>query len=153
MKIRHADLERDGDDIVAGAWDFVRRAGNPYWIPRSRDTFERHLLQLFKNPALDIIVAEHDGRIVAGIGICHVPFLWNPDLDAVEELFWWASANAPPHAAIAVLRHAIEKARETAAPREVLFTMRSMETSPNDVGRVYARLGLTHTEITHMGVI
>jgi hypothetical protein len=153
MNIRLADFSTDGQAILDGAWDFIRRMGNPAWVPVCRDDFEQHLLHLLKNPAFEILIAEHDGEIVAGIGVCRCSFMWNPDYTAVEEIFWWASPAAPPHAAISVLRHAIDWAREEASPREVLFSMKRMDTSPDGVGRLYERLGLTHMEVSHMGVI
>lgn len=153
MKIRAANFETDWEGILAGAWDFIQRMGDPDWVPTSRNRFETHLLQLFRNPAFEIYIADDKDEIVAGIGIVRVPFMWNPDYTAVEELFWWASPDAPPQAAISVLRHAIEAARADAAPREVLLTMKRLDTSPDGVGRLYDRLGLKHREVSHTGVI
>ena len=154
MQIREADFERDGDQILAGAWNFVTRIAETEWIPTDRDAFEDYLLALLGNPAFRVFVAEDNGAIVAGIGLAESPFMWYPEMTSVEELFWWAAPDAPPRAAIAVLRHAVNWARSRAPKGEVFLTMKYMQdSSPATVGRIYDRMGLHHVEISQSGVI
>lgn len=156
MKIRQVDFGRQEDvrDMLEGAWNFVGRMGsNIEWMPKTRQEFEDHLLELLKNPAFEIFGVEHEGEGVAGMAVVHCPFMWNPRLHSVEEVFWWASPAAPPHAALGLLRHVIDWARAQAADKKVVISMKRLETSPPEVAKVYDRLGLTRKEFTHMGVL
>jgi len=111
------------------------------------------LLELFKNPAFEIFCAEHEGKGVAGMAVVACPFMWNPRLHSMEEVFWWASPAAPPHAALGLLRHVIDWARAQAADKKVVISMKRLESSPPDVEHIYNRLGLKRQEVTHMGVL
>lgn len=154
MEVRLCDFSTDGVDVINGTWDFINRMGSVDWVPEDRDKFEDHILKLLSNPAFEIIGAfDDDGQCVAGIGIAAAPFMWNPDLLAVEEIFWWASKDAPPTAALQVLRFATDWAKREAAPNKVIFTMKRMDVSPPGVERIYDRLGLRHTEVSHSGVL
>lgn len=156
MKIRQVDFGREEDvrDMLEGAWNFVGRMGtNTEWMPDSREEFEDHLLELFKNPAFEIFGVEHEGKGVAGMAVVACPFMWNPKYYSVEEVFWWASPAAPPHAALGLLRHVVAWARAQAVDSKVVISMKSLETSPPGVRHIYNRMGLTRQEHTHMGVI
>jgi len=150
--IREADFSIDGEEILAGVRDFVGRMDWHAWMPEDPDELDDIVLKLLDNPAIEVTVAEHDNRIVAGAGFVVAPFYWNPEMMAAEELFWWGAPDAPALAARGVLRGAIDSVKDR-YPEPVVVTMKRMETSPDAVGRLYERMGLTHLEYQHIGVI
>ena len=152
MIIREADFSIDGEQILEGVRDFVGRMDWHEWMPADPDALADIVLRLLENPAIEITVAEHDDRIVAGAGFVVGPFHWNPEMMSAEELFWWGAPDAPALAARGVLRGAIDSVKDR-YPDPVVVTMKRMETSPDAVGRLYERMGLTHLEYQHIGVI
>jgi len=150
--IREADFSIDGEEILAGVRDFVSRMDWHAWMPEDPDELDDIVLKLLDNPAIEVTVAEHDNRIVAGAGFVVAPFYWNPEMMAAEELFWWGAPDAPALAARGVLRGAIDSVKDR-YPEPVVVTMKRMETSPDAVARLYERMGLTHLEYQHIGVI
>jgi hypothetical protein len=150
--IREADFSIDGEEILAGVRDFVGRMDWHAWMPEDPDELDDIVLKLLDNPAIEVTVAEHDNRIVAGAGFVVAPFYWNPEMMAAEELFWWGAPDAPALAARGVLRGAIDSVKDR-YPEPVVVTMKRMETSPDAVARLYERMGLTHLEYQHIGVI
>ena len=154
MKVRVADFEKDGAKIIEGAWRFIEQIENKDWLPEDRDSFETNFIELCRNPALEVFVADHDGEPVAGIGLLSCPYWLNPQMLAVEDMFWFAFKEAPPMAAAMVLRRAIDWAKEKAKPNKVIFTLsRIVGTSPSAVEQIYEKLELNHTEIRHTGVL
>lgn len=152
MIIREADFSIDGEEILAGVRDFVGRMDWHAWMPEDPNELDDIVLKLLDNPAIEVTVAEHDNRIVAGAGFVVAPFYWNPEMMSAEELFWWGAPDAPALAARGVLRGAIDSVKDR-YPEPVVVCMKRMETSPDAVGRLYERMGLTHLEYQHIGVI
>lgn len=152
MIIREADFSIDGEEILAGVRDFVGRMDWHAWMPEDPNELDDIVLKLLDNPAIEVTVAEHEDRIVAGAGFVVAPFYWNPEMMSAEELFWWGAPDAPALAARGVLRGAIDSVKDR-YPEPVVVTMKRMETSPDAVGRLYERMGLTHLEYQHIGVI
>ena len=152
MIIREADFGIDGEQILDGVHDFVSRMDWHAWMPADPDALDNIVLSLLENPAIEVTVAEHDDRIVAGAGFIVAPFHWTPEMMSVEEMFWWGATDAPALAARGVLRGAIDSVKDR-YPEPVVVSMKRMETSPDAVARLYERMGLTHLEYTHIGVI
>ncbi len=152
MIIREADFSIDGEEILDGVSDFVSRMDWHEWMPEDRDQLDEVVLKMLNHPAIEVTVAEHEGRLVAGAGFVVGPFHWNPEMMSAEELFWWGAPDAPALAARGVLRGAIDSVKDR-YPEQVVVTMKRMETSPDALGRLYERMGLTHLEYQHIGVI
>ena len=68
-------------------WDFVQFAGYADFVPSERNRFETTMLELLRNPVFQVFLAEDRGRPVAGIGVSQMPYLLNPEMTMVEELF------------------------------------------------------------------
>ena len=151
MIIREADFSKDWSSIVDGMWDFVQFAGYADFVPSERNHFETTMLELLRNPVFQVFLADDRGRPVAGIGVSQIPFLFNPELTMVEELFWWSTDQAPPSAAGRLLAHTVEWAQQSSG--RTLLMMKRLSNSPEQLEQIYKRLGLSHVEISHMGVI
>ena len=151
MIIREADFSKDWSAIVNGMWDFVQFAGYADCVPSERNRFETTVLELLRNPVFQVFLAEDGGRPVAGIGVSQMPYLLNPELTMVEELFWWSTDQAPPTAAGRLLHHTVEWARQSSGRN--LLMMKRLSNSPEQLEQIYERLGLAHVEISHMGEI
>ena len=151
MIIREADFSKDWSAIVNGMWDFVQFAGYADFVPSERNRFETTMLELLRNPVFQVFLAEDRGRPVAGIGVSQMPYLLNPEMTMVEELFWWSTDQAPPTAAGRLLNHTVEWARQSSGRN--LLMMKRLSNSPEQLEQIYERLGLAHVEISHMGEI
>ena len=151
MIIREADFSKDWSAIVNGMWDFVQFAGYADFVPSERNRFETTLLELLRNPVFQVFLAEDRGRPVAGIGVSQMPYLLNPEMTMVEELFWWWTDQAPPSAAGRLFHHTVEWARQSSG--RTLLMMKRLSNSPEQLEQIYERLGLAHVEISHMGEI
>ena len=151
MIIREADFSKDWSAIVNGMWDFVQFAGYADFVPSERNRFETTMLELLRNPVFQVFLAEARGRPVAGIGVSQMPYLLNPEMTMVEELFWWSTDQAPPSAAGRLLHHTVEWARQSSG--RTLLMMKRLSNSPEQLEQIYERLGLAHVEISHMGEI
>jgi len=150
--IREADFSIDGEQILEGVRDFVSRMDWHEWMPADPDAFDDAVLKLLANPAIEVTIAEHEDRIVAGAGFLVAPLFWNPAMMSAEEMFWWGAPDAPALAARGVLRGAIDSVKDR-YPEPVVVNMKRMETTPDAVARLYERMGLTHLEYQHIGVI
>ena len=151
MIIREADFSKDWSAIVNGMWDFVQFAGHTDFVPSERNRFETTMLELMRNPVFQVFLAEDKSRPVAGIGVSQMPYLLNPEMTMVEELFWWSTDQAPPSAAGRLLAHTVEWAQQSSD--RTLLMMKRLSNSPEQLEQIYERLGLRHVEISHMGEI
>ena len=82
---------------------------------------------------------EQGGGVVGGLGVTIGPWIWNPALTEMSELFFWVRPGAPVTAALRLLRRAFTDAEKQKID---LATFVALPTSPVKVARVYARLGL-----------
>ena len=151
MIIRFADVDADAPQIIEGVWDFIARMDFKTYLPDREEDFEEWFLTILKSDPVDTLVAEKNGDVVAGLGLAFTPFLWNPAIVHADELFWWASPKAPPTAALALLRFALDWSRQVGGKRKVMATFKSLTSSPEAVGRIYERHGLRETETAYMG--
>ena len=151
MIVREADFSKDWSAIVNGMWNFVQFAGYADFVPSERNRFETTMLELLRNPIFQVFLAEDNGQPIAGIGVSQTPYLLNPEMTMVEELFWWSTDQAPPSAAGRLLAHTVEWARQSSG--RTLLIMKRLSNSPEQLEQIYERLGLAHVEISHMGEI
>lgn len=92
ISIRSADLNTDALAITDGARDFAERS---VVKPILGDDFVSIVSKIITLLDTEILLAEHDGRVVGGIAVFYIPYLWNPGVLTAEELFWWTMPGAP----------------------------------------------------------
>jgi hypothetical protein len=150
MIIRLADVDKDRDAILSGLHDFISRMDFQEFVIEDRAEFEAHFMGLMAGPTVDIIVADDEGDLVAGLGLFYSPLFWNPKVMHAEELFWWAADRAPKSAAMRVLRFAIAGIDNIDYDGKKMISFKSLTSSPASVGKVYEHLGLREIETSYM---
>lgn len=141
MIVRLANFDTDALAIVNGAREFSQQTSLASWF-RSGNEFVQDISKIMVLDNLEISVAEHNGKIVGGIGIVYVPFIWNQSILLGDELFWWTSQDAPFRAGRALFDFAIKRIEEKGA----VPMFRSLDTSPEHIEKFYARRGLKQFE-------
>ena len=150
MIVRLADPLNDAGEILNGAKDFVSRMDFIGPMPQDDAGLIAAMTRLYELPGFEIAVAEHDERIVGGIGMIYAPFVWNPGLVTASEMFWWTAPGAPRTAALALLRWVEKRMVEKGARLKEFVKLTS---SPAGVTRVYERMGLRKVQESWMGSI
>jgi hypothetical protein len=128
-----------------GARDFASRLAYRDFLPATEDALVEAVGRVVTFGTVETTVCEHEGRIVAGLGLSFVPHLWNPNVTLGEELFWWAAPGAPPAAALMLIR----AARRRIAEREALPLFKALANSPAALDRVYRAIGLSPVETSY----
>ena len=146
MIIRPADLEKDALAIVEGARDFANRT--PIQSLLTGNTFTEAVSRIVTLPDFELIVAEHDGVVVGGIGIFYTPLLWNSDFLTAEEHFWWTAKDAPFRTGKALLNQAMINIEEKGA----IPMFKSLSTSHKGVDRAYRKFGMEPVETLYMKI-
>lgn len=141
ISIRKANFDTDALAIVNGAKEFADSTSLKSWF-RSGDEFVEDIAKIMTLDNLEILVAEYGDKIVGGIGIVYIPFIWNQSILIGDELFWWTSPEAPFKAGRALFDRAMKNIED----RGAMPMFRSLNTSPRHVGRFYERTGLTQFE-------
>lgn len=147
MELRDLDLDRDVPELLAGMRDFISRMDYHDFLPKSEEELLMALARLLDLGA-EVIVVEHEGKLVGGIGMLYAPNIWNKELLSGEELFFWTSREAPPSVALRLIRGARLRARERGCEHLVF---KSLTSSPSNLDRVYHSLGLRPVELSYMG--
>lgn len=148
IKIRPANFDTDALSIVNGAREFSQQTSLASWF-RSGEEFVEDISKLMVLDNLEITVAEHEGKIVGGVGIVYVPFIWNHSILVGDELFWWTAPNAPFKTGTALFDFAMKRIKEKGA--RPMF--RSLDTSPKHIEQFYERRGLNKFESIFTQVI
>jgi hypothetical protein len=151
MIIRLADVRNEAEQVLMMARDFISRLDNGDFLPEEK-SFEQYVIEVLSLDHVEVIVAEHDGKIVAGMGMAFGPFFWNPGMIQAEELFWWASPDAPKTAAIRVLKEMLRRAIDTPFEGKTVVAFKKLTSSPEGVGALYERMGLKEAETNYVGV-
>ena len=141
MIIRQANFDTDALAIIEGAREFSQQTSLASWF-RNGQEFIEDISKIMVLDNLEISVAEHDGKIVGGIGIVYIPFTWNASILLGDELFWWTSKNAPFKTGASLFYFAMKRIKEKGA--RPMF--RSLDTSPEHIEKFYAREGLNKFE-------
>lgn len=151
ITIRAADLAADLDIVLHGASEFVRLANRPELFPEpGSEELAGVIGKLMSVPGFTVLLAEHDGRMVGGIGYWVGPYLMSMTKIELQELFWWCAADAPPRAAMMLLREAVRRGTEAGA---TVKTFHRLTTSPEGVDAAYRRIGLAPIQVTYMGTV
>lgn len=137
IKIRPANFDTDALAIVEGAREFSQQTSLASWFRHGQE-FVEDISKLMVLDNLEISVAEHDGKIVGGIGIVYVPFIWNHSILVGDELFWWTNKIAPFKTGTTLFDFAMKRIEEKGA--KPMF--RSLDTSPKHIEQFYERRGL-----------
>ena len=140
MIIRPANFETDALSITDGAREFSQQTSLASWF--RNDEFIEDISKIMVLDNLEISVAEHEGKVVGGIGIVYVPFVWNQSILVGDELFWWTSGNAPFKTGTSLFDFAMKRITEKGA--RPMF--RALDTSPKHVEKFYERRGLKKIE-------
>ncbi len=148
MKIRNADLEKDALAIMDGARDFRARVEFQTLFPEDDNDFVKAVGKIINTQGVKVLVAAQDEKIVAGICFFIAPFVWNPNRLVAEELFWWASKDAPFKAAYHVIDYAMTYIELLGA----VPLFKSLTTSPKGVDKIYRRFGLKPMETLYTRV-
>jgi hypothetical protein len=152
MITRLVDVEKDADKVLAGFKDFVSRMDFTEYLPVGEEWWDEYIIKILSVPEIEVIAADDDGRLVAGIGISYTQFLWNPGLVHADELFWWAAEDAPPTAAIRVFKHAMKSIKDAERKDKVFTSFKALTSSPDSVKSLYKRMGLREIETNFVGV-
>lgn len=118
------------------------------FLPDSDEALMLALGRVLSQPGVTVLVAERGGEVIGGIGLLLAPQLWNPEIIAMEELFWWVAPEAPNVTALCLLRAARRLAQECGVAQ---VTFKSLTSSPPAIDRVYRRMGLRPVETAYMG--
>ena len=142
MIIREADLAIDAGQIMVGARNFVERVAFKSMIPKDEAVFIRAVGRIISLSGFELLLAEHEDRVVGGIGILYTPYQWNPEIIVAEELFWWAAEDAPYRTGYLLIEEAMKRITE----RNAIPVFRKLTTSPDGVKKLYAKYGMTQVE-------
>lgn len=145
MIVREADLEKDALALVDAAHNFTSRMVYTDFLPDTETGFIASFGNLLALDGMKTIVAEHDGEIVGMLGMFFSPHLWNNEKISAAEVFMWTAPEAPATTLLAMIR-AVRK-----MARGAIVTFKSLESSPDNLDKVYNRLGLTKVETSYMG--
>jgi len=148
--IRISDPYKDANALVEAAKDFVSRMDYKECFPEDPTDFIDALSRIILADYVETYVAEHDGVVVATIGMAFLPHMWNPKMLHAEELFWWAAKDAPKTAAMRLLKFTRNRAKEKGA---TIMTFKKLTSSPAGVGNVYERMGMREIETAYSGLI
>lgn len=140
INIRPANFDTDALSIIDGAREFSQQTSLASWF-RNGSEFVEDISKLMVLDNLEILVAEHEGKIVGGIGIVYVPFIWNHSILVGDELFWWTK-NAPFKTGTSLFDFAMKRIKEKGA--RPMF--RALDTSPEHIEKFYERRGLMKIE-------
>ena len=141
ITIRPANFDTDALAIIDGAREFSQQTSLASWF-RHGGEFIEDISKIMVLDNLEISVAEHDGKIVGGIGIVYIPFIWNRSIIVGDELFWWTSKSAPFKTGSSLFDFAMKRIKEKGA--RPMF--RSLDTSPVHIEKFYIRRGLRKLE-------
>lgn len=150
LAIRLADPAEDFAKVLHGADDFARLADRPELFPAPGSAEMAEVVRkLMAIPGFAVLLAEDDGRLAGGLGYWVGPYLMRAARLEFQEIFWWAAEDAPPRAALLLLREGLRRGRDAGA---TVITLHRLLTSPVGVDVAYRRLGATPIQVTYMGV-
>lgn len=147
VTIRPADLEGDALAIVDGARDFIARMDYREILPADNEEIVAAVARLVTIPGVEVVVAEHEGEIVGGIGMLYSPFLWNAKVKAAEQLFVWTAKGAPPTTLLCLLRAVRQRMKD----ENCEFANFKANLNHPGFDGVLCRMGLRPVETVYIG--
>ena len=98
-----------------------------------------------------LLVADNGDELIGMVGLCVVPFLFNPSILSACEVMWWVDpTQRKTGAGVALLRGVEPAVREKGAQ---VIQMIHLESSPAQAGALYERLGFERKEHSYMKVL
>lgn len=150
MEIRQIDLKADKDQALLGMKDFISRMEYTEFIPDDEEELWSSFVRLYELGVVSVVVADHEGELVGGIGMVYSPCIWNINVTAAEELFWWAYDHAPITTALRLIRRARQDVKDVGC---AFVTFKSLTSSPKAVDSIYRKMGLKPIETNYMGAL
>ena len=150
MIIRVSDPVTDALEIMDGVRDFISRMDFTDCLPEDDAGIIDVVGNIVALEDVEVLVAEHEGKIVGILMMIYFPHLWNPKLINAEELLWWGSKDAPKTTGLRMLRFAKKRAKEKGA---YFMTFTKLTCSPKNLGRVYERMGMREIETSYVGLL
>ena len=151
MIIRISDPYEDADNLMRAAVDRVSSMGDLIkYFPKDMSDFTDAMSRLFLADYIDIIVAEHEGKPVGGVGMAYLHHIWNPKLLNAEEVFLWIASDAPKTTGMRLLKFAKRHSKKRGAD---VITFRKLVSNPDMLASVYKRMGLEEIEIAYSGLL
>lgn len=138
MIIRPANFDTDALAIIDGARAFAKFTGMNLF-PTDDDEFVAAIGRIMTMEGFEILLAEHEDRIVGGIGILYGLFMWNPSILIAEERFWWAYKDSPFRTGKNLMDEAMKRIDEKGATP--VFQL--LENSPKGAEKIYQHYGLS----------
>jgi len=105
MIIRQADFNTDALEIMDVVKDFISRQRSDFF-PRTEKELIASVAQIVSFHDIRLTVAEHEGRIVGGLGIFYGIRIGIPDI------FWITSTNAPKTTSFRLIREAMKDIKQ-----------------------------------------
>lgn len=134
---------------MEGARDFVSRMDFTAFLPDADEDFVASVGFLISLPGFEILLAEHEGAVVGGIGLLFAPHIWNRKALTMAEQFIWCAPGAPPTTFLRLMR-AAEARRVERGARVAEFV--NLTSSPRGIAGVYTAMGLRKVQEGWMGV-
>lgn len=152
MIVRLADFDKatDAAGIMHGARRFIAELDCVDFLPHDDDTLADALARVASLPGFELALADLDGDIVGGLAVLFGPFLWNPKLLSVSEMFFWVAPEAPKITALRLLRFIDERTKLHGATVREFFSLRS---SPPTVAQLYERMGMVKVQTGFIGKV
>ncbi|MFT5440053.1 MAG: hypothetical protein ACI9MJ_001920 [Alphaproteobacteria bacterium] len=147
MKLRHADREKDYEEIINGIREFVRTHVAQDLIPADAAFLPVIARRFLDRDDVDVMLAEGEGGVLGGVAFFYLPYPWNPTLLMAEETAFWCRKEAPPMTALALLRFAEKTARMRGAD---LLIMHSLSFFSDRFGTILQRLGYEPFQSTYV---
>ena len=146
MIIRPINIDTDALAMLDGAVDCIERQGFNELLPTSLLELQACLGRVLSLKEVDVFVAEEQDKILAGIGLCTTPYIWNPKILLSDELFWWAAPKAPWYVALELFAHALNYCKLIGS-KPVFKALVSRE----ELKKHFERAGLRPVEIMYIG--
>jgi len=153
ISIRLADFKADALIIMEGARDCVRRHKEHQGdlnigsiFPDDDKVLIAALDKIVSFDGLEVLIAEDEKRVVGGIGVLYIPYLWNPELLSADQLFWWAVEDAPFRTEKILFDEAMRRIEE----RNAMPIIRVLKTSPKGLEKLCQKVSMVPVETMYM---
>lgn len=128
--------------IIKGAREFSERAAPWMRISKDEATLARIVTYIGSLNGIEILLAEHDGRVVGGAAVLYIPYVWNPLTTVAEKLFWFAFRDAPASTGPLLLEEVMQRVHK----QDAIPMFRAPITNRSGIPAAYRRYGLAPVE-------
>lgn len=151
LTVRRANIDADFLAIEEAAGKFADAMNRPDVFPAA-GSYELGvaLAAFLLTEGVTVLLAEDEGKLVGGFAYYISPYVWDRKKLSAEEIFWWCDANAPPRAAMMLLKEAQKDWREAGVS---VYTLHRLSQSPAGVDKVYQKMGAQPMQTTYVGTM